>query len=256
MKSPLKSPHKTETEKFAMTTTGRPYLSNREEKLLRGSTDTSSVPTQNVDIQRQSWDRGVRFSPQRTGIFSKPKVSYTSPNSKKRPEIVINSSLERSYEESPGKAMERKRNALNRPFVSKIDRRHFVKKQVSIASSQDITMASSIVSSATKQVPVAPMKSIIKMDSEVSQKAKPKQLSFGVDKSKKVRFDDMTTLGLCSGDVQADLDFLDSEEQNISAKKSTPSKFNFSSKGSKNKNKSPSPSAKKDPLIVEGKRKR
>lgn len=50
MKSPLKSPLKAENEKFAMTTTGRPYLSNREEKLLRGSTDTSSVPT--IDVQR------------------------------------------------------------------------------------------------------------------------------------------------------------------------------------------------------------
>jgi len=152
--------------------------------------------------------------------------------------------------------MERKRNALNRPFVSKIDRRHFVKKQVSIASSQDITMASSIVSSATKQGTKAPMKSIIKIDSDVSKKSTPKQLGFSVDKSKKVRFDDMMTLGLCSGDVQADHDFLDSEEVSISAKKSAPGKFNFSSKGSMNKKKSPSPSAKKDPLIVEGKRKR
>ena len=250
MKSPLKSPLKAENEKFALTTTGRPYLSNREEKLLRGSTDTSSVPA--VDAQRQSWDRGVRFSPQRADIFSKPKVSYTSPNSKKRPEIALNSSQERSYEESPGKAMERKRNALNRPFVSKIDRRHFVKKQVSIASCQDSTMVSSIASSATKQVPKAPMKSIIKMDSDVSKKSTPK-LS---DKAKKVRFDDMMTLGLCSGDVQADHDFLDSEEVSISAKKSAPGKFNFSSKGSKNKKNAPSPSVKKDPLIVEGKRKR
>ena len=168
MKSPLKSPLKAENDKFAMSTIGRPYFSNREEKLLRSSTDTSSVPVQNVDHQRNSWDKGVRFSPQRTDIFSKPKASYTSPSTKKRAEIVINSSQERSYEESPGKAMERKRNALNRPFVSKIDRRHFVKKQSSITISQDTTLVSSIVSSATKQVPVAPMKSIIKMDSDIS----------------------------------------------------------------------------------------
>ena len=92
---------------------GRPFMSNREEKLLRGSTDTSSVPmTPNVGVQRQIRDKVVSSkSPQRPDAFSKPKPAYTSPNPKqKRTDVAIASSQERSYEESPSKVMERKRN--------------------------------------------------------------------------------------------------------------------------------------------------
>lgn len=47
-----KSPRKADNEQLAMSTLGRPYMSNREEKLLRGSTDTSSVPVQHVAMHR------------------------------------------------------------------------------------------------------------------------------------------------------------------------------------------------------------
>ena len=47
------------------------------------------------------------------------------------------------------------------------------------------------------------MKSIIKKEPDSSTQRKTKQLSFA-DKAKRVKFDDMMTLGLCSGNEQAD----------------------------------------------------
>ena len=79
------------------------------------------------------------------------------------------------------------------------------------------------------------MKSIIKtssVESETPVQKKTKQISFA-DKAKKVRFDDMMTLGLCTGNEQADQDFLFREEVSIREKKQVPNKFNITAKGNK-----------------------
>ena len=96
------------------------------------------------------WDKVVSSkSPQRSDIFTRPKPAYTSPNPKqKRTDVAVVGSAERSYEESPSKVMERKRNQLNRPFKSKIDRKQF-KKPPSMVSKEN-SLVVSMQSSASK----------------------------------------------------------------------------------------------------------
>ena len=82
------------------------------------------------------------------------------------------------------------------------------------------------------------MRSIIKTRScdpktDPESETKAKQLKFSSDsksREKKVRFDDMQTLGLGCGDLEADWQFLNQEETSIIEKKATPTKFNMAAR--------------------------
>ena len=195
-------------------------MSNREQLLLRGSTDTSSVP---MATNKQNLLDTV---PSRVGdVFSRPKPAYTSPVPKqKKTEVATVSPLERSsFDESPGKVVERQRKQLNMPFKSKIDRRLFKK-----TPSVDSNMGSSMQSTACKS---QPMRSIIKTRSQAEIQEDKKILFDAPTKakesvSKKVRFDDMQTLGLGCGDKLADEQFLKEEELHLKNKKKSYPKAN------------------------------
>ena len=79
-------------------------MSNREQLLLRGSTDTSSVP---VAANKQTLFDSK--SPRLGDVFTRPKPAYTSPVPKqKKTEVATVSPHDRSsYDGSPGKLVER-----------------------------------------------------------------------------------------------------------------------------------------------------
>ena len=113
-----------------MTPNGRSHMSNREQLLLRGSTETSSVSV--AAVKQPLLDTR---SPRHGDIFSRPKPAYTSPVPKqKKTEVATVSPHDRgSFDGSPGKLVERQKKQLNMPFKSKIDRKLF-RKPVSVDS--------------------------------------------------------------------------------------------------------------------------